>query len=260
MASNATNRREQLRRQQEAAARQKRTTRIIGVAAAIVALVLVGVFAFVLINNNRPAGPANPQNAAQITPTLANADRNALVVGPANEGKPTVTLYLDYQCPNCAVFEQNYGEMLEQGAQAGDWTLQNKTMTFMDRNLQNTASTRSAIAAACAANTEHYAEYNKQVYANQARNEVRGAEGYSDALLRDTIPGAVGITGEALTAFQACYDGQATQDFVASVDKGAYADGVQGTPTLAVNGKILDLQKAPDLSPNGLKAYILSNA
>lgn len=257
MSSNATNRREQLRRQQEAAARQKRVTRIVGVAAAILALVLVAVLVFVFVNNSRPT----PQ-AAQATPPNVNAERNALVVGPVQAGKPTVTLYLDYQCPNCKHFEEQYGAMLEQGATNGDWTLEFKTMKFMDQRLQNTGSTRAAVAAACSAVAapDTYPSYNRAVYANQEEREVRGSVGYSDQLLRVTIPGQVGITGEALTNFQACYDGRATQDFVESVEKGAYADGVTGTPSLAVNGKVLDLRQMSDSSPAGLRSFILGNA
>lgn len=258
MPSNATNRREQLKRQQEAAARQKRTFRIVGVAAGILALVLVGVLLFVFVSGaQRSPAPA----AAQVVPAIASADRNALVVGEGRPGTPTVTLYLDYQCPNCKVFEQNYGAMLEETAAAGDWTLQYKTMTFMDTNLSNTASTRAALGAACSAtDVGTYSGYNTAVYANQAAVEVRGSEGFSDQLLRDTIPASVGITGDSLTTFQACYDGKATQDFVDAVDKSAYDDGVTGTPTLAVNGKPLDLGQVSDLSPAGVKQFILANA
>lgn len=262
MASNASNRRDQLRRQQEAQAKQQRTTRIIGVVAGVLALMLIFVFGYVIwtsTQNKAPDQGATPL-AAQITPPNANADKNGLVIGEGAAGSPTVTMYLDYQCPNCRTFELSYGEMLDQEAKAGTWTLQNKTMTFMDNNLQNTASTRAALAASCAATVDHYSEYSVEVYNNQSVQEVRGSEGYSDELLRATIPAKVGITGDQLTSFQACYDGKATQDFVAAVDKGAYADGVTGTPSVAVNGKLLNLSNLKDASPAGLKAFILANA
>ena len=47
---------------------------------------------------------------------------------------------------------------------------------------------------------------------------------------------------------------------IAAVDKGAYADGVTGTPSVAVNGKLLNLSNLKDGSPAGLKAFILANA
>ncbi|MFZ2750401.1 MAG: thioredoxin domain-containing protein [Propioniciclava sp.] len=260
MSSNATNRREQLRRQQAAAAKQQRTTRIIGVIAGVLALVLIGVFAYVIVTSQQNKAESTPTNtalAAQIVPPNANADSNALVVAQGAAGTPTVTLYLDYQCPNCRIFENNFGQMLDQEAQAGTWTLQNKTMTFMDSNLNNTASTRAALAASCAATVDHYAEYHLEIYNNQETQEVRGSVGYSDELLRVTIPTKLGFTSDQLTTFQACYDGRATQDFVTTVDKGAYTDGVTGTPTLRVNGK--DVNYSNVTSVAGLKELILAS-
>lgn len=253
MASTTSNRREQLRRQQEAQARQKRINRIIAIVAGVIAAVLIAVFVFVLVNQNS-------SSSAQITPKGANAAGNALVEGQGREGTPTVTLYLDYQCPNCRTFEQNYGPILESTAKAGDWTLQYKTMTFMDKNLQNTASTRAALGAACAADAGIYDAYHASVYENQELSEVRGSVGYSDELLRVTLPTKAGLSGEALTQFQSCYDGKATSNFVAAVDKSAYTDGVTGTPSLAVNGQVLNLRELTDQTPEGLKKFILSKA
>lgn len=256
MPSNATNRREQLRRQQDAAARQSRITRIVGGIVGVLGLALAGVLIYVLVTSL--GSGSSP--AAQVVPQNANAEKNGIVIGKGAPGSPTVTLYLDYQCPLCRQFEQNYGQMLDKEAQAGTWTLQNKTLVFMDQNLQNTASTRAAIGASCAATVDRYKEYNLEVFNKQSAQEVPRSVGYSDELLRETIPNKVGVTGEKLTQFQACYDGKATQDFVKAVEKSAYADGVTGTPNIAVNGKQLDLRNLTDPSPGGLKAFILANA
>lgn len=253
----SANRREQLRRQQEAARQRKRLNLIIGLVAGFVALVLIVIFAVVAWQQF-----SSDRSSAQIVPVAANADANGLVVNesPAPEGAPVVTLYLDYQCPNCRVFEQNFGSMLETEANAGTWTLQFKTMVFMDQNLKNTASTRAALAASCAANQGYYPAYNDTVYQNQAAQEIVGDEGYSDELLRVTIPNTIGMSAGDITTFQQCYDDKATSDFVDAVSKSAYEDGVTGTPTLAVNGKILDLSQLTDSSPEGLKQFIVANA
>lgn len=253
MASTASNRREQLKRQQEAEAARKRTTRLVTWLAAVVALVLVGVLVAVLVG--RGATPS-------IVPPNANADQTAIVVNrePAPASAPTVTLYLDYQCPNCRSFEEDYGAMLEDAADAGEWTLQYKTMTFMDNNLANTASTRAAVAAACSDVAGRYREYNTEVYANQEAVETRGSVGFSDELLRAQIPATVGITGDALASFQQCYDAKSTKGFVEGVDKSAYSDGVVGTPSIAVNGTVLDLAQVSDPTPAGLKAFLLASA
>lgn len=255
MASTSSNRREQLRRQQEAAERQKKTNRLIGLGAGAVALVLVAVLIFVMVQG------MSGNRVAQVSP---EGSTNSIVVNqtPAPQTAPTVTVYLDYQCPNCRIFEQSFGDMLASEADAGTWTLQNKTMTFMDNNLQNTASTRAAVAAACSAVVApaSYNEFSREIYNDQASQEVRGSEGYSDALLRDTIPGVVGITGDALTQYQQCYDNRATSEFVSNVERSAYEDGVTGTPTISVNGTVLDLRQLADGTPASLKQLILANA
>ena len=258
MPSTATNRREQLRRQQAATAKQKRITRIIIAIAVVLGLILVGVFAWVLTNSLNRSGTTATPAAAQIVPPNANADQNALVIAEGAAGTPTVTLYLDYQCPNCRIFESTFGQMLDQEAKAGTWTLVNKTMTFMDSNLKNTASTRAAIAASCAATVDHYADYGLEIYNNQATQEVAGSVGYSDELLRTTIPTTLGFTAEQLTTFQACYDGRATEDFVTAVDKGAYADGVTTTPSLRVNGNTVTYTNSTTVAQ--MKQLILAAA
>lgn len=258
MAGNASNRRAQLHRQQEAARQRKRLNLIIGVTAGVVALVLIGVFGFVVYNTLTSGRSAEDQ----IVPPNVNAESNALVINetPAPDGAPVVTLYLDYQCPNCRSFESSYGPMLESEAQAGTWTLQYKTMVFMDNGLKNTASVRAAQAAACAANQNYYTAYHNAVFQNQEPQEVVGSEGYSDTLLRQDIPNAIGMSAGEAEKFAQCYDTQATADFVGTVDRSAYADGVTGTPSMAVNGTVLDFTQMADASPEGLKQFILANA
>lgn len=235
--NNAANRREQLRREQEAQARQKRVTRFLGIGAAALALILVGVFAFVLIQGQQA-------RAGAVTPPNATAAKDGLVVSPGNaaEGAPQVAVYLDYQCPYCALFETQFGPKLVELAGAGEISLTQHTMSFMDNNLGNTSSTRAAIAATCSDVSGKHTEYNAAVFAKQPTAETKGVEAYSDTLLRDTLPAQVGITGEALTQFQQCYDQRLTEDFVAGIDKAAYGKNVTGTPTVLVNGKVLDLQ------------------
>lgn len=253
--SQASNRREQLRRQQEAAARAARQRRLIGVIAGLIALVLVGVLVFALVSSNR--GPAK---GPQAIPPNANATQDAIVVAKGREGTPTVTLYADYQCSACAGFEAAYGLMLENTAKAGDWTLQVKMLTFQEDKLRNDASTRAAVAASCSDFTGAYGAYHREVFANQESPQTPGSVGYSDQLLRETIPATVGITGEALTSFQQCYDTRTTLDFVEAVERSAYADGVNSTPTIAVNGKKIDHGKAPNTTPAGMRQFILDNA
>lgn len=254
--SQASNRREELRRQQAAAAARKRTNRIMGIGAAVVALVLVAVFAAVLIQSQ-----GQKASASTVTPPNANDAKTAIVMNrvKAPADAPRVTVYLDYQCPNCKYFETDYGPMLQREADAGTWVLESKTLTFMDKNLGNTGSSRAAYAAACSDLTGKYSEYNAEIYNGQSAQEVRGSEGYSNDLLRNQIPAKLGITGDALTQFQQCVDNNATKAFVDGVEKSAYTEGVTGTPSIAVNGKLVDLRKMTGSTPEDLKSLLLAS-
>ncbi|MEL4505968.1 thioredoxin domain-containing protein [Luteococcus sp. H138] len=237
------NRREQLRIRQEAEARKARQMRIVMMGALVLALAIAAIVGTVLFNNNRTKAR---EVTAQGTPPNATADKSAIVVNPgkAKQGAPTVSLFFDYQCPACKQLEQSHGPLLESLANKGEINFEYRTMTFMERNpnLLNSASTRAAIGAACADKAGAYAKYHNAVFANQAQQEVKGSEGYSDELLRSTIPQQVGITGEQLTTFQSCYDTRATEDFVKTVDEKASAAGITGTPSLMVNGNKVDMK------------------
>lgn len=253
------NNRERLRQAQAAAAKQQRLTRIIGVGAAVLVLVVVGVMVGVLIQGMNAGG-----GSADATPPSATADGKAIVVNPgkAMDGAPVVELFFDYQCPACNQFEMAYGAALTAAAEAGEIDLRYRTMTFLDASLGNDASVRAGVAAACADVAGSYSAYHDATFASQPENE---GSGYSDELLRDLIPVSAGITGDALTAFQACYDTQATKAFVTGTndlgtqDLQAISNRVS-TPSLHVNGKDLSLTDISGVGQEGLLDLIKQRA
>ncbi|MGV8908614.1 MAG: thioredoxin domain-containing protein [Propionicimonas sp.] len=246
--------REQLRRNQEAKAKQRRLNRIIGVGAVILVLVLIGVFIGVLVQNQ-----SHTATTSSATPPNATSTKDGIIVNPgkAKAGVPVVELFFDYQCPVCKQFEGAYGASLKQLAASGDIELHYRNMTFLDINLRNDASLRSGIGAACSDFAGKYSAYHDELYTNQPATE---GDGYADALLRDTIPAAVGISGADLTSFQACYDNQATKAFVNGTNEQASKGGVNATPTVHVNGKDLPLKTIAGVAPTGLGELIKQNA
>lgn len=246
--------RERLRAAEVAKAKQQRFNRIIGVGAAILAVVLIGVFAVVLVQQSQQAA-----TSSSVTPPNATQAQDAITVNPgrAQQGAPVVELFFDYQCPACKQFENAYGSALAGLADAGEIELRYRTMTFLDGNLKNDSSLRSGIAAACADVVGAYSPYHDQVFANQPAGE---GSGYPDSVLRDTIPGAAGITGDALTTFQACFDSQATKAFVNGTNEKASRDKVRSTPTFRVNGNDLPLQTIGQVAPADLGNLIRQNA
>ncbi|WP_394275554.1 DsbA family protein [Luteococcus sp.] len=242
-ASPDTSRREQLRQKQLEEAKRARTMRIVSIAAAVLGLLLIAVVATVLIQKNKDDKTVS---AAQSTPKNANADKSGIRVFPEakpKEGAPTVALYLDYQCPNCKHLEAQMGPWFKSLADKGEIDFEHRTMNFMDINLKNDASTRAAVAAACSDNQGVYEQFHQNIFANQETQEIPGSEGYSDQLLRVDLPSQVGLSGQKLADFQACYDTRATKEFIKGTNDKAAEAKVTGTPAIHVNGKAVDMEK-----------------
>ncbi|MGO4957723.1 DsbA family protein [Luteococcus sp. Sow4_B9] len=252
-ANGSASRREMLRQQQEAEAKRQKTMKAIGIAAAVLALALVAVVATVLIRDRQAkteqlSGAGRPVNAA--------TDNTGIVMNPgkAKEGAPVLEVYQDYQCPYCKSVAGALAPLLDPLVEKGEVSLEYRTMTFMESNLLNDDSTKSAVAAACADNAGAYKAFHDAIYEKQPKTETRGEDAYPDALLRDQLPQQVGITGDKLTAFQKCFDDKTTEAFVETVNTKAAEANVDSTPTYRVNGKDLDLQTIGQSSESLLEA------
>lgn len=223
------------------AAAPKQRSIIPWLAAGLVLVLLAGGVWFALSKNKDANEKVESAAANLTTPPNANKDKSGIVVNPgkATSGAPVVSLFQDYQCPACKAMEDQFGSKLEEMANAGKIQLEYHTMTFLDDNLGNDASVRSAQAAACADTVGAYAKYHDTVYANQPTQEGQGYT--NDQLLKD-FPKAAGITGDKLTSFTACYDKKNMANWVTTVDDTASKSNIKATPTLRVNGKDFELK------------------
>ncbi len=246
-------RREALRRKQHAQARAKRTQRIVIVGAIVLAVVVLGVFGTVFVSQLNKGG----STGSAATPVNATADRNGIVVNPgkAAAGAPKVEIFLDYQCPICKQFESMFGSTLDDMAGKGEIQLIYRTMTFLDNNLRNDSSLKAGVAAACADNAGKYSAYHNAIFAGQPATE---GQGYTTQQLRVDFPATAGITGDALSGFQGCYDSRSTQGFVQGANEAAAADKVSATPTIRVNGTTLDNNTVFKQTPDAFRTQILS--
>lgn len=249
-AAEKVSRRELLRAQREAelkaAARKKRLNLGIGIVASVVVLSLVvwAVYTF-----------KDSIGATNAVPAHANGDKSGIIVNPnkAQKNVPLFVIYQDYQCPVCKQFHTIFGTKIREAADAGRIQLEYRTMNFLDSNLQNDASTRAAVAAACADNVGLYSAYYDALYDNQPAKE---GDGFSNDMLRVTIPTQLGMTGDKLTGFQKCYDTKATLQFINGTNDAAGRAGITGTPAYLVNGK--DITKTLTADPTSIDPYLNS--
>ncbi len=211
--------------------RRERTIRIIGGVAvlAVVALILgIGV-----IQSRKDDTPAPSADSALPTGVTA-ANGYAFQVNTA-EGKPSVEIFEDFQCPACANLEATYGPMIQEEAAAGNIQLSYRTMTFLDNNLGTDHSLRAANAFGCSITAGVGEQYHNLIFANQPANE---GDGWTDEQLKQFGADA-GLSGDAQTQFDKCVDEGTYKGWAQLSNEAGFAAGVSGTPTIFVNGKEL---------------------
>lgn len=260
--ASGSSRRAALRAQQEAEARRKRMNRIMTVSGVVAGVAIIAIVLAIMI----PRFASNT-TGDQISPPNA-VDNYAVQAYPAANPAadvPTVVIWEDFQCPFCKNLSDYYSTSFHELAEAGKIKLEYRLVAFLDSNLGNDASMRSAVGATIADKYGKFVEYTDAVYANQPTKE---GDGYSNTLLRETIPTQIGLTGDQLAEFQALYDAKATKDFVDGATKYFVSQQVPGTPYVTVNGKEVQLmgqsngQLAPatELNADALLAYLQQNA
>jgi len=216
------NRREALRAQKAAEARRQKRNRIIVISVAVVVLVvIVSLVAWLIVRNQPQPTPRPTPSGNQVIPPDGDDQHAWITVPSANTkaGALIVDVQFDYQCPYCAKVENAYAVNFETLNSQGDIILRNHTRTFLDNRFQNNSSMKAAVAAACVdyADNTKYAAYHNLIFVNQPPSDKEGT-GYTDDQLRNQFTSAVGLTGDALTTFQACYDQQQTLQFVQDVE------------------------------------------
>ncbi|GAA1808850.1 DSBA oxidoreductase [Nesterenkonia flava] len=143
-------------------------------------------------------------------------------VGPREEGEPPhVVIYTDAGCPGCAAFESAYHGMLSQWLDAGQITLEYRSVSFV----RPPYSARSANAFACMAEhgPEHYMSYLGAVTAER----LNTTELSNDELAARAQNYGVDISD--------CLSDGEYRAFASYVNALAGEHGVGGTPTIFVN-------------------------
>lgn len=149
------------------------------------------------------------------------------IVPAAAPGDPIpVVVYADVNCVHCADFDETYKAQLATWLDAGDITLEYRTVAFLDRGSPTNYSSRGANAAACVADTnpESYWGFLSAIYGNYDNGELKNAE------LAD-LAESVGASAAA-----DCIQNDGFRAFVNYTDRLARVDNVGGTPTVYVNG------------------------
>lgn len=223
---------EQMRLAAEQKARRQRAL-IVAITAAVVVVLVVG--AGIVVQRARSQAA---QDAAGPPGLSANG---GLVLGE-QDAPVTVTTYIDFMCPACREFETENGALLDELREEGQVRVEYVPVAILDRFSQGTRySTRSAGAAYCVAESDPdlLPVYVSNLYDNQPAENSTGLP--TEQLVQ--IAQALGVGEPGVRCISdGTYDG-----YAAAVTEQASQDGLQGTPTVEVDGTFLD-----DLSKQGL--------
>ena len=185
----------------------------------VVFIVVVGVV-FSLISNRS-------NSTAAVPASVSAADGYGIVLNP--NAKPTIDVYVDYQCPACKNFE------LINGGYLNEVIAQNKAkVVFHPMTFIGPESILAANAAACAADENEFVDMNLALFQNQASSENSG-KWQNESLLN--LGKSVGINS---AKFEKCIKDGNYVKWTGNVSAASAKANVNSTPTIFVNGKQLD--------------------
>jgi protein-disulfide isomerase len=170
------------------------------------------------------------------------------VLGKA-DAKVTIIEYGDFQCPYCALFYKKFEPAIRKELiDAGIAKYVFRPFPIVDRIVgQGTESNDSANAFLCARdqgkswemhNALYDIEYNEMGLA-QAK-KIESSEGNGN-LIKSLFAKIAGEKGMDVATFTSCYDSKKHAATIAAYEAGATEAGVQGTPSLFINGDAVDL-------------------
>ncbi|MET9495252.1 thioredoxin domain-containing protein [Streptomyces sp. NPDC006552] len=254
--------RERLRVERERQAKKDKAKRQAIVAGSVVAvLAIAGVVSYLVVQGNKPSHweqALDAKSADVVAPAHTTGKDGTTVVIGKDSAKKTLKLYEDSRCPICASFEQTVGPTVLKDVDDGKYKIQYVGATFIDgdstgkgqigSNGEGSKNALSALGAALNVSSDAFLDYKAALYSKQFHPEETDDKFKSDDYLIK-----VANTVDALKndkAFQkdvknGTYDEWAMK-MSTTFDKNK--DGVNGTPSLVMDGKKLtgsDGQNAP---------------
>jgi len=204
---------------------------LITAAAVVVGLVVV-ILASGVLSPKATVGnlvkPLRPAPAALVDPA------NPRALGQAN-APVTAEVWSDFQCPACDTFATTIEpDLIAQYVATGKVQLIYRDFAFIDKGAANGESQQSAAAARCAGSK--FWAFHDYLFENQ--NKTGENKGTFSAAFLASVADAVGADR---TAYDACMANGAA-DTVAAVKAETAtgtAAGVNQTPTIALNGKLM---------------------
>jgi protein-disulfide isomerase len=205
---------------------------------AIVVLLGVGLVLYIVMGSDK-------KPAAGESKSIQVSSSKLITKEGTTEPKAVVSLYEDFLCPHCGLFEQKFGptinQLIDSGAIAADYYM----VAILDSPSNANYSSRAGGAAYCVADEskDAFRRFHAALYAQQPGETA--ASFPDDARLIEIArqAGAAGTVPDCINKGK----------YVSMVEGLASATGIQSTPTVKINGQEFDVSNS---TPDDLVAQV----
>lgn len=177
-------------------------------------------------------------------------DRGGVVVGSAT-APVTVTVVEDFGCPHCKAFEDDAASLLAGYAAGTEVKVEYRGIAFLDRAFSTDYSTRALNASACVAadtDVDTWKKFHDGLFAEQP---AEGSAGLDD----DRLTAIAADSGADDDAVAGCIADGDYRSWTKSVTDATLGhDGVEGTPTVFVDGELVENPSAASIEAAVTKA------
>ncbi|MFF7354785.1 MULTISPECIES: thioredoxin domain-containing protein [Streptomyces] len=253
--------RERLRQERERQAKRDKAKRQVIVAASVVAvLAAAGGIGYAVVQASKPSYWEGLKDAKVVAPAHTTGTDGTTVVIGKDTAKKTLKVYEDPRCPVCASFEQAVGPTVKKDIDDGKFKIQFIGGTFLDgdslkngkigANGEGSKNAMSAMGAALNVSPEAFLEYKSALYSAKYHPAETDDKFKSDDYLlevADTVPALKNNAAFQKAVKSGTYDAWAV---AMSKTWDTNKDGVSGTPSFVMNGKMLttDSQGHPPMT------------
>lgn len=253
--------RERLREERERQAKRAKVRRQLVVACSVVGvLAAAGGIGFAVVQANKPSYWEAQKDDKVVAPANTTGTDGTTVEIGKSSAKKTLKVFEDPRCPVCAQFEQTVGPTLKKDVDDGKFKIQYIGGTFLDgdslgkgkvgSNGEGSKNAMSAMGAALNVSPEAFLDYKAALYSAKWHPQETDDKFKSDDYLievADTVPALKGNTKFQDAVKNGTYDAWA---LAMSKTFDTNKDGVTGTPSFVMDGKILtaDSQGNPPMT------------
>jgi protein-disulfide isomerase len=224
--------------------KRERTRNRILVIGLVAAGALLIAFAFIrpLILSSQATANATQMPVIEITPRAFTTTVNGVHLGDPN-APVKVDVYEDFRCSMCLYYTQNFEpQIIQTYVDTGKVYYTFHSFIVIDGNDGTDASYRSANAALCASEQGRFWDYHDTLFANQVTED---ASLFTDARL---VSMAQNLNLD-ITAFNQCFQAKKYASDIQTDNSQAHTLNLTGTPSILVNGKLLQIKTFNEVSP-----------